>query len=67
MTTTSCPLCARRRTAAEARGLTWSSQHGPGGVVAWLCHDCTRDRLFEIEAQLPLDPPAAATLRPVAA
>jgi hypothetical protein len=44
-----CPSCARPRTAADARGLEWSTHHGPDGTVSWLCGPCTRNALFEIE------------------
>jgi hypothetical protein len=49
METMSCPLCARPRTAADERGLAWSSVHERDGSVCWLCPDCTRSRLAEIE------------------
>jgi hypothetical protein len=51
---TTCPLCACPRAAADVRGLAWSSQHGPDGAVTWICPDCTRSRLMEIETQFPL-------------
>ena len=54
METTTCPLCARPRSAADARGLAWSGEHGPGGTASWICPECTRDRLMEIETQLAL-------------
>jgi hypothetical protein len=61
METTTCPLCARPRTADDVRGVAWSSQHEPDGSILWLCPDCTRHRLPEIEAHLPLTPhPRAA-------
>jgi hypothetical protein len=62
METTTCPLCARPRRVADARGLAWSSEHGPDGTVSWICPTCTRSRLIEIETLVPLvalDGPAA--------
>ncbi|ALE73206.1 hypothetical protein Ae168Ps1_0954 [Pseudonocardia sp. Ae168_Ps1] len=49
-----CPLCSRPRTTADARGLAWSSHHGPHGVV-FVCGPCTRTHLFDLETGL-LDP-----------
>ena len=54
METTTCPLCARPRTAADARGLAWSSEHDRHGAVSWICPSCTRSRLIEIETLVPL-------------
>jgi hypothetical protein len=69
METTTCPLCARPRMAADARGLAWSSERGPHGAVSWICPSCTRSWLIEIETLVPLvaldgagDPPAAGRL-----
>lgn len=53
-----CPFCARPRTAADIRGLGWSSRHTPDGRVSWICGPCTRSHLELIETLLPL--PAAA-------
>jgi hypothetical protein len=47
-----CPGCGRPRTDADARGLAWSSEHGRDGSVRWVCPDCTRGQLPEIEAGL---------------
>jgi hypothetical protein len=47
-----CPLCDRRRSAADVAGLEWSSEHGPGGVVTWTCGPCTRSELWRIETNL---------------
>lgn len=61
-TRTSCPLCGRPRTPADARGVEWSSSHTPAGA-RFTCGPCTRDRLTDIECGLPLDPaelPASA-------
>ena len=49
METMSCPLCAHPRTAADVRGFAWSSVHERDGSVRWLCPDCTRSQLPEIE------------------
>jgi hypothetical protein len=54
---TMCPHCARPRTAADARGLAWSSVHGPGGSVWFLCPDCTRNQLPDIEIGATRLPP----------
>ncbi|MBW0105727.1 hypothetical protein [Pseudonocardia sp. KRD291] len=62
VTRTSCPLCARPHTPADARGLGWSSEHSATGT-AWVCGSCTRAHLVEIETGLPvqrLDLPATA-------
>ena len=37
-----CPGCGRRRTADDARGLAWSSEHAPDGTVTYVCPACTR-------------------------
>lgn len=68
--TGSCPLCALPRTAADAAGLRWSSQHEHDGSVTWICPTCTRAQLWRIEALLAVasaGAPAAPTrLRPAA-
>jgi hypothetical protein len=51
-----CPQCARTPAAAEARVLSWSSLLGLDGSVSWICPECTRNGLPEIEALLPLFP-----------
>jgi hypothetical protein len=65
-----CPLCARSRTAADATGLAWSSQHEPDGSTTWICPTCTRAQLWRIEGLLrvatPTAPAAAVPLRPAA-
>jgi endogenous inhibitor of DNA gyrase (YacG/DUF329 family) len=65
-----CPLCARSRTAADAAGVAWSSQHEPDGSTTWICPTCTRAQLWRIEAQLrvatPTAPAAAVPVRPAA-
>jgi hypothetical protein len=48
-----CPGCGRRRSAADARGLAWSSEHAPDGTVTYVCPDCTRGDIAQIEAGLP--------------
>jgi hypothetical protein len=48
-----CPGCARPRTEADARGLAWSSEHTRDGTARWVCPDCTRAQLDEIEAGVP--------------
>jgi hypothetical protein len=54
METMDCPYCARPRSASDAGGLAWSSEHGAGGSVRWICPGCTRSHLPEIETHLPL-------------
>lgn len=49
-----CPLCSRPRTREDVAGLSWSSHHGPDGVV-WVCGPCTRTHLVDLECGL-LDP-----------
>jgi hypothetical protein len=46
-----CPGCSRPRTEADARGIAWSSRHAPDGV-RFVCPDCTRTELDQIEAGL---------------
>jgi hypothetical protein len=69
-TTRPCPLCARPRTAADAAGLEWSSQHEPDGTFTWIRPTCTRAQLWRIEALLrvasPTAPAAAVPLRAAA-
>lgn len=69
-TTRPCPLCARARTATDAAGLAWSSQHEPDGGVTWICPTCTRAQLWRIEGLLavasPHAPVAALPLRAAA-
>jgi hypothetical protein len=48
-----CPGCARPRTEADARDLAWSSHRGPDGELRFVCPDCTRTELAQIEAGLP--------------
>ncbi|GAY11703.1 hypothetical protein [Pseudonocardia sp. N23] len=57
-----CPCCARPRTATDARGLGWSSEHSTDGTVVFTCGDCTRDQLWRIEALLAPEP-AVTTAR----
>jgi hypothetical protein len=47
-----CPGCGRVRTESDARGVAWSSQHS-AGTVTFVCPDCTRAEIAEIEAGLP--------------
>jgi hypothetical protein len=54
METHPCPLCALPRTAADAAGLAWSSQHEPDGTITWICPTCTRAQLWRIEAQMAI-------------
>jgi hypothetical protein len=61
-----CPACARPRTPADVAGLEWSSQHGPGGRVSWICPTCTRDQLWRIEAMLDVATEPASTVLPAA-
>ncbi|RTL66768.1 MAG: hypothetical protein EKK42_15325 [Pseudonocardiaceae bacterium] len=51
-----CPHCARPRTAADARGLEWSSEHFADGTVVHTCGACTRAQLWRIEALLAPEP-----------
>jgi len=52
METDTCPLCSLARTAADAAGLDWSSQHERNRTVTWICPRCTRAQLWLIEAGL---------------
>lgn len=54
MTTHTCPLCSLSRSAADAGGLTWSSQHETDSSVTWICPTCTRAQLWLIEAGLTI-------------
>jgi hypothetical protein len=49
-----CPLCARPRSADDARGVAWSSRHGFDGTVTWICGRCTRAELWRVESTLPV-------------
>jgi hypothetical protein len=53
-TTATCPLCALERTADDAAGLAWSSQHESDSTVTWICPTCTRAQLWLIEAGLTI-------------
>jgi hypothetical protein len=48
-----CPGCGRSRTADDARGVAWSSRHTVDGTE-FLCPDCTRAEVRQIEAGLPI-------------
>jgi hypothetical protein len=48
-----CPGCGGRRTADDARGLAWSSEHAPDAPVTFVCPACTRADIARIEAGLP--------------
>jgi len=48
-----CPGCGRLRSAANAHGVGWSSLHTPDGVE-FVCPDCTRAEIRQIEAGLPV-------------
>jgi hypothetical protein len=48
-----CPGCGRSRTADDARGVSWSSRHTADGTE-FLCPDCTRGEIAQIEAGLPI-------------
>ncbi|ANY09523.1 hypothetical protein [Pseudonocardia sp. HH130630-07] len=63
-TLSGCPLCSRPRTPADARGLAWSSHHGPSGV-GYVCGPCTRSGLADLECGL-LDPVRTRPVPPVA-
>ncbi|GAA1172418.1 hypothetical protein GCM10009608_05770 [Pseudonocardia alaniniphila] len=50
------PTCHHCHTICEngtAATLTWVHEREPDGQVRWLCPDCTRRHLRDIEARLP--------------
>ena len=51
---------AAHRTADDARGLAWSSEHAPDGAVTFVCPACTRADIAQIEAGLPVRAATAA-------
>jgi hypothetical protein len=53
-----CPGCGRPRTDDDAHGVTWSSRHAPDGAVSFVCPDCARAELRDIEAGLTAPRPA---------
>jgi hypothetical protein len=58
-----CPGCGRFRTEDDARGVAWSSRHAPDGAVSFVCPDCTRAELQDIEVGIEAGfaaPPRAA-------
>jgi hypothetical protein len=49
----SCERCGALRDPAAATALTWASERIAGGRVRWLCPDCARRHVRDIEAKLP--------------
>jgi transposase-like protein len=48
-----CKRCGRSRAdAAPAEALAWSMENGRGGP-SWLCPDCARTHVRDIEGKLP--------------
>lgn len=46
-----CSVCGRERDAANADALAWVHEPGPDGG-RWICPDCARRHLRDIEAKL---------------
>jgi hypothetical protein len=51
-----CPGCGRPRTEADVYNVAWSSQHTPDGTVSFVCPDCTRAEIAQIETGLASSP-----------
>ncbi len=49
------PRCLRCGATREAADATWSCERDPVGAVRWLCPDCVRRHVRDIEAKLPHD------------
>ncbi|WP_020667907.1 hypothetical protein [Amycolatopsis nigrescens] len=51
-----CARCGTARTAGEdpARALAWAADRDDGGL-RWLCPDCARQHVRDIEAKLPAE------------
>lgn len=47
-----CALCAAERREAEPAALAWVSEREPDGGVRWICPECARRHLRDIEAKL---------------
>ncbi|MGC7102184.1 hypothetical protein ACPZ19_46575 [Amycolatopsis lurida] len=47
-----CARCGTRRSEDPAQALTWSTQV-ERGVRQWLCPDCSRTHVRDIEGKLP--------------
>ena len=57
-----CPGCGRTRTATDAVGVAWSSHRTADGLE-FVCPDCTRADLADIEAGLAARPEPARQRR----
>lgn len=50
----SCGRCGRRRDGDALAALAWVSERDqPRGAVRWLCPDCARTHVRDIESKLP--------------
>jgi len=47
-----CGRCGVSQSADPASALAWAAQH-ERGTVRWLCPDCARKHVRDIEAKLP--------------
>lgn len=50
-----CRLCGTGRADAGEAALAWANERDADGRERWLCPDCARRHLRDIEADLPLD------------
>ncbi len=53
MTAQACLRCAAVRDPVDPAALEWACERTPGGDVTWLCPDCARRHVRDIEAKLP--------------
>jgi rubredoxin len=48
-----CRLCGVARDEAAPSALAWARERDPDGRESWLCPDCARRHVRDIEAKLP--------------
>jgi hypothetical protein len=51
-----CPGCGRPRTEADVCSVAWSSQHAADGTISFVCPECTRAEVAQIETGLASSP-----------
>jgi hypothetical protein len=50
-----CQRCRKARDTTHPSSLAWGRERMPDGRVFWLCPDCARQHLRDIEAKLPFE------------